>query len=63
MHVFLNGLNPVFLVLVYQRHPLIGTMKHIIANNSKYGELLLSCDVCEAKIIISVRKIVTNTIT
>ena len=59
MHVFLNCLNPVFIVLVYQKYPLIITMKHIIVNNDKYSGLLLSCDVREAEIITIVKKVLT----
>ena len=59
MHVFLNCLNPVFLGLVYQKHTLIGTMKHIIVNYDKYSGFWLSCDVCESEIFPIVRKVLT----
>ena len=59
MHVFLNCFNPAFLGMVYQKHTLLGTMKHIIDNNNKYSLLLLSCDVREAEIITIVRKVLT----
>ena len=59
LHVFLKCLNPVFLGLVYQKHTLICTMKHIIVNNDKYSGSLLSCDVCETEIIIIVIKVLT----
>ena len=57
MHVFLTGLNSVFLVLVYQKtHTLIGNMEHIIVNYDKYSGLLLLGDVCGAETVRIVNK-------
>ena len=60
--VFLNYFNPVFIVFVYQKLTLIGTMKHTIANHDKYCLFVLSCDVCEDAIITSINMIYQHSI-
>ena len=49
-----------FPALKYQKHTFIHTMEHFIVNNDKYNGLLLSCDVCETKIIIITNIIYTT---